>query len=230
MQKRDLFAHIPVRFLDGTWVGDHDLPVVAKPGTRAHLVVAAADLANHEGLEPIFETTRRPFLAEGDTLLIALSGVDEGELKPRLFARLKTPKVMWANVAWEYVKGRNSTESHFFPVVLGKASRDQIESLHGFGGGLLVTLEGDELSKIEPSELSLPEDVSTRRPMSLNHLYTILSEVYETRRASHTGSIYQRIFYQETDDRWYPLEYLRSGCKSGTAEGGHARAFWGLVG
>ena len=30
------------------------------------------------------------------------------------------------------------------------------------------------------------------------------------RRKSHTGSIYGRVLYKETNERWYPLDVLRN--------------------
>jgi hypothetical protein len=33
--------------------------------------------------------------------------------------------------------------------------------------------------------------------------------VYEPWRLSHTGNIYDRFLYQETDKKWYPLSLLR---------------------
>ena len=57
--------------------------------------------------------------------------------------------------------------------------------------------------------IDLPSCVSKEPAISLNHAFTILSEVYEPWRKSHTGSVYQRFFYKEKDDKWYPLELLR---------------------
>jgi hypothetical protein len=44
---------------------------------------------------------------------------------------------------------------------------------------------------------------------SLNYAFTRLSEVFEPWRKAHTGSIYERIFYLERDEHWYPLKDLR---------------------
>jgi len=44
----------------------------------------------------------------------------------------------------------------------------------------------------------------------LNHAFTKLSETYDTWRISHTGNIYTRVFYQERNGKWYPLDLLRN--------------------
>ena len=36
-----------------------------------------------------------------------------------------------------------------------------------------------------------------------------MSEVFEPWRKAHTGSMYERFFYLEQDDHWYPLKDLR---------------------
>ena len=45
---------------------------------------------------------------------------------------------------------------------------------------------------------------------SLNYAFTRLSEQYEPWRISHTGNIYDRIFYKENNEKWYPIDLLRN--------------------
>jgi hypothetical protein len=45
---------------------------------------------------------------------------------------------------------------------------------------------------------------------SVNHAYTVLSEVYEPRRMSHTGNVFTKIYYLNVHKRlWEPLEAIR---------------------
>jgi hypothetical protein len=56
----------------------------------------------------------------------------------------------------------------------------------------------------------LPDGLKTKGATSINHAYTDLSETFEPWRISHTGNIYEQVFYQEKNEKWYPLEILRS--------------------
>ena len=41
----------------------------------------------------------------------------------------------------------------------------------------------------------------------------MLSQAYEKHRISNTGNVYSRVFYQDHDKRWYPLDDLRAGLR-----------------
>jgi hypothetical protein len=58
--------------------------------------------------------------------------------------------------------------------------------------------------------IKLPECLELDTPRSLNHAYTLISELIETNRQSHTGNIYKQVFYKESDEQWYPLDKLRN--------------------
>jgi hypothetical protein len=49
--------------------------------------------------------------------------------------------------------------------------------------------------------------------VSVNHAYTLLSTAFETQRRSHTGNVFQTVFFRAADRRgnrmWEPLETLR---------------------
>ena len=62
---------------------------------------------------------------------------------------------------------------------------------------------------IESGIVELPETSDLKAVDSLNYAFTRLSEVFEPWRKAHTGSIYERVFYQEPNGRWYPLKDLR---------------------
>ena len=56
-----------------------------------------------------------------------------------------------------------------------------------------------------------PEELDAA--ISLNHAFTRLSEQYERHRISHTGNVYERMFYEEANGAWYPLAGLRDGVR-----------------
>ena len=60
-----------------------------------------------------------------------------------------------------------------------------------------------------PDSIELPAGVASEGAISLNHAFTLLSEVYEPWRKAHTGSVYERFYYLESDGKWYPLALLR---------------------
>ena len=51
--------------------------------------------------------------------------------------------------------------------------------------------------------------LNNREAFSLNQAYTLISQKYEKHRGSHTGNVFNKVFYQEGDD-YYPLETLRN--------------------
>jgi hypothetical protein len=70
-------------------------------------------------------------------------------------------------------------------------------------------LERCELSSstiVLPDGVPMPEGFPDSSVKSLNHALTLLSQTYEKHRISNTGNVYTRVFYQDKDERWYPLD------------------------
>jgi hypothetical protein len=53
---------------------------------------------------------------------------------------------------------------------------------------------------------------------SLNIALTRLSERYEPWRKAHTGNVYDRVIYKESNDKWYPLDVMRNSIAAKQAE------------
>jgi hypothetical protein len=104
----------------------------------------------------------------------------------------------------------SSVPLSFVEVGIGKPNKQQSRSLRTEQGGLWLLTRGIEAVGLGSTTISLPKEISRESVVSLNHAYTELSEVYEAWRISHTGNIYKRIFYLESDSKWYPLELLRN--------------------
>lgn len=62
---------------------------------------------------------------------------------------------------------------------------------------------------IESGMVNLPDAPGLESVDSLNYAFTRLSEIFEPWRKAHTGSIYERVFYRDCNDHWYPLKDLR---------------------
>jgi hypothetical protein len=82
-------------------------------------------------------------------------------------------------------------------------------------GGLWLKVKGLGKTELVGSTIQMPDGFEESCAISLNHALTMLSERYEKHRISHTGNVYARVFYLESDDYWYPLADLREGVLAG---------------
>ena len=78
-------------------------------------------------------------------------------------------------------------------------------------GGLWLRLKGLEKCELLSSTILMPDGFPEPTAISLNHAFTLLSREYEKHRISNTGNVYTRVFYQDRDKCWYPLDDLRRG-------------------
>ena len=81
-------------------------------------------------------------------------------------------------------------------------------------GGLFLKLTGLERCELHGSTVLMPEGFSQPTATSLNHAFTLLSQAHEKHRISNTGNVYTRVFYEDRDKRWYPLDDLRMGVQA----------------
>lgn len=205
----ETFVRIPVHFENGAWVTETGRSLIAANGTTAEFVMPTGAVKKLWPERDICVLECAQFLNQGAALRIAIRVRHRDELKDALLKHLISPIDMMGRVEWGTVQGWHSTEAHFIEVVLGDPTTPQKEKFPDFSGGLMVKVRGTAIEEVIPSRFNLPEGISDKKPLSLNHAYTILSEIYEVHRASHTGSIYQTIFYQGADDCWYPLGLLK---------------------
>lgn len=227
----DIFARIPVEFRNGAWVNENGRRLVAAPGTKAEFWIKQQALPDLWPHVDVATSASGQFLDKGSCLRFALSVRHKNQLTEELASHLILPHDMWHKVEWGPVKGWYSTDAHFIQVELGEPSDAQRAEFPSFTGGLLIKVRGHNITEIEPSSFDLPKGIEARKPQSLNHAYTILSEVYELHRASHTGSVYQRVFYEGNGGIWYPLELLRKiGIAQANGDKPHeeslANSFW----
>ena len=95
-------------------------------------------------------------------------------------------------------------------VSIGVPTDQQAKKFGTKSGGLWLLTEGPKAVGLQSTRIVLPEVVSRDPVNSLNHAFTKLSETYEPWRISHTGNVYQRLLYKETNGMWYPLDFLRN--------------------
>ncbi len=65
---------------------------------------------------------------------------------------------------------------------------------------------GTKNAELLPCRCSIP--LIEEEAKSINHAYTLISQVYEPHRMSHTGNVFAKVWYM-TNNRWKPLKSLR---------------------
>lgn len=74
-------------------------------------------------------------------------------------------------------------------------------------GDLRISLHGTKLAALEPCMCESP--LLDQEAESLNHAYTLLSEILEPKRLSHTGNVFLKTLYQTPDLIWHQIDDLR---------------------
>lgn len=196
-------TRIPVKFINGHWELLYGGGIPVADGTYAELLVEPQAITDQRLRESVTHKRRIKILDADTPLCIALKpavDLDESLLKfllgPSTIRHEHTAKI--------------GADSQFVQIHLHKPTEIQ-ERRGERSGGIWLLLEGVNPRGVESSTVALPDIPSLRRKTatSLNHAYTLLSELFETWRESHTGNIYEHVLYQDSDERWYPLKDLR---------------------
>lgn len=208
---------IPVKFVDGHWELLYGGGIGARNGSIAELHLKQ-DQIEDEGLRKVLSQMHRvQILKQGVQLRAALS-VREG--LPGYLAR------HFLETKWDRT-AKVSVESRFVPIWLGAPTELQAKKGEK-AGGLWLELQGMEPRGLESSSVNLPKGLDVGSAISVNHAFTLLSERFEPWRKSHTGNIYERVFYLEDDGTWYPLRDLRDK-ELVQAERAVVKALWAEV-
>lgn len=194
---------IDVKFVDGHWeyIGGGVVPV--KNGTIGELRIDKNNISEHLFLNEITRKHKVKIFDEGASLIIALK--PDSNLSAELQQCLKPlDSVRHSHTA------KISGSSRFIEVFIGPSKNRQF-TLCDEEGGLWLDLEGVSPKGITSSQIVLPNIEGLKKTAnSLNHAYTMLSEIYEHSRISHTGNIYEHVLYPESDGIYYPLKDLRN--------------------
>jgi len=192
---------IPVHYINGSWEMIYGGGLPVKEGTAGTLKLPEESIKDKELVSILKRKQIIKILEPNTPLMIAVN--PSNNLLPNTKKHLKDIR---KNFHRNTLLGTND---QFIEVILSP----NIENKNN-AGGLWLVLEGLNPKGIESGTVLLPsfEDYAerTRTAKSLNHAFTILSEIYETERISHTGNIYKRVFYKEANGSWYPLEDLRN--------------------
>jgi hypothetical protein len=192
---------VPVNLIEGRWEFIYGGAVKVKEGASGELHLDKMYFTDKKFLKALTEKRLVPVLDAGVELRVALTvkpGLDK-TLMSFLLPHAETPHVRTTKI---------SVDTRFVSIRLGGPTEAQkkkeIEK-----GGLFLMLEGMEPRAIESGMVYLPDATGLGSVDSLNYAFTRLSEVFEPWRKAHTGSIYERIFYLDSDGLWYPLKDLR---------------------
>jgi len=192
---------IPVRYIDGHWELAYGGAIKVRNGCGAELVIARTNINDAALLKALTEKHWVRILDEGTELRLALT------IRTKLDSSLSNLLAKDTQVRPES-RGKLSAETRFVPVRLGPPTTTQMKRKEA-KGGLWLALEGVGPRALESSQVFLPHALDLEPAISVNHAFTKLSEKFEPWRLSHTGSIYERVFYKEGDGFWYPLDDLR---------------------
>lgn len=74
---------------------------------------------------------------------------------------------------------------------------------------LVLQIRGSKMSNLLKVSCIIPS-LNNMVASSINNAYTIISQEYEPKRKSHTGNVFDKCYYVDNDNKWHPLEDLRS--------------------
>lgn len=173
---------IPVQIRDGAVQFLHGLPL---PGlyerTVGDLVVPVGAIVDTDIAQLLLQTHWVELLPGGSTLLVGIDPSGIPQTLAGLLAVLPVDVLIQPEgSSWVELRLEESLELRV-------------------GGGRRPTLNG--CSCLIPA--------LNQKASSLNHAYTLISMAFEPGRRSHTGNVFQRVYYQENGRYWRLLENLR---------------------
>lgn len=213
---------VPVKRVGSNWEFFYGGDVPVKDGTLGELTISASRITEEDFLRRVTQELKIKILKEGTPLLVALSDRSNNGFWPNGWPEKFPTATPPGTTRWERV--------HLGPAKppTRKATRSDGGEQVLPEGGLHLRVRGLERCELLGSTVSMPDGFHEKTATSLNHAFTLLSEAYEQHRISHTGNVYTQIFYQDTDQLWYPLDDLRQGVRA-EAERELLRNLWSKV-
>jgi hypothetical protein len=208
--RSDRSIRVPVRWVDGIWECGYGGVVPVKPGADGELLLRRSDIDDQEFLSSLERRDRFLVLRQGSKLLVSLAVKETAQLSRDQLALLIPYDRLSGNIATEFFEHEWTPGTlHLVEVIIDQPSERQKRLLETEKGGLWLLTEGAKAIGLASTTIRLPKAISDKPVASLNHAFTILSEVFEYWRISHTGNIYSRVLYEGANKRWYPLNLLR---------------------
>lgn len=195
---------VPVKRVGERWEFFYGGDVPVREGTLGELTLSANQITDERFRQRVSQEAVVKILEEGAPLLVALSDRSKDGSRVGPWPEVLPPDIPPGTTRFERI-------------TLGpckrKAGQMELDAAHETGG-LWLKLKGLERSELSGSTVMMPKGFSTPNATSLNHALTLLSQAYEKHRISNTGNVYTRVFYQEQNGHWYPLNDLRTGVQA----------------
>ena len=192
---------VPVALVAGRWEFLYGGAVKVKEGATGELHLDQTYFTDKKFLKALTTKRKVAVLPAGTELRVALT------VKYDLDAKLHSFLLPHGATQHDHT-AKISVDTRFVSIHLAGPTDGQRKKKVE-RGGLFLHLEGMEPRAIESGMVNLPDAPGLESVDSLNYAFTRLSEIFEPWRKAHTGSIYERVFYRDRDDRWYPLKDLR---------------------
>jgi hypothetical protein len=196
---------LPARWVDGRWEFYFGGAISVQDGAYAEIVVDTSAITDKDFVQRVTQKLVTMCIAQGGCLMVAVT-----VREPPFHAVLHRPNGQTASSIKVRCGDLPSASTMFVPVTLGAPDRKKSAGLLPDEGGLWLTVTGLGDCELSSSTVLFPEELAIEPAQSLNHAFTKLSERFETHRLSHTGSVYSRVFYLESNGYWYPLESLKN--------------------
>jgi len=188
---------IPIKFTDGEWQYINGGPIDVRDQSSAILYIHKENIKDKSFVEALTEKR-----------VIRILDADA-----ELFVGIHPTPDLPENLSKNIYHSRAAGFESFIRIKLVRTEKSiLLESTENHG--LFIILEGHEVKNIDSPAIQIidiPEEYSDKKyARSLNHAYTIISEIFEPHRISHTGNIYKNIFYNEPKiNQLFPLGDLR---------------------
>ncbi|MDZ7852320.1 MAG: hypothetical protein U5L98_06640 [Halomonas sp.] len=201
---------IPARKVDGVWEFFYGGDIPVRDGAYAEIVVNKNSITDKNFIYNLKKKSFHKFLDEEAEILVALTVKNMQSLDKNDADILISPKNINVDRSERFSNFSFSNETKFIKIVVGGPSKKSKAKNEKSEGGIWLQVEGMEPQGVTASTLILPDGVTDKEVDSLNYAFTLLSNKYEPWRKSHTGNIYDRMFYKEENGVWYPLNVLRN--------------------
>lgn len=177
-------VRIPVKVVNGEmkFFYGGDLPKL-KEGTIGDLIVPSYAISDKRQLELLQMEKSEVFLPKGSALMvhIQLENLTDISKELRQF-------FIDSSEIDQLVGG------YFIPVVLETP--------------LEITLRGTKNAELSECKCRIPALLDTTSK-SVNHAYSIISQNFEKHRISHTGNVFDKVYFEDIHKKWRKLRVLR---------------------
>ena len=177
-------VRIPVKVVNGEmkFFYGGDLPKL-KEGTIGDLIVPSYAISDKRQLELLQMEKSEVFLPEGSTLMVHVQPKNLFEINEEL------RKFFFSSSEID-----QSVGGYFTPVVLESA--------------LKITLRGTKNAELSDCECRISALLNTTAK-SINHSYSLISQSFEKHRISHTGNVFDKVYFEDIGKKWWKLRILR---------------------